>query len=121
MKLVVVESPLAGDFMRNRRYALWCAYDCYMKGEAAYASHLIYTQFLDDENPGHREFGIAAGLAWAAKADFRAFYVDLGMSPGMQRAWESMADDVTVTKRKLPKMMLDAFEVGRTPSTTPAF
>lgn len=35
MILVALESPCVGDFERNRRYALWCAYHCYTKGEAA--------------------------------------------------------------------------------------
>jgi hypothetical protein len=63
MKRVVIESPLSGDFARNKRYALWCAYHCRTLGEAAYASHLFFTQFLDDEDPESRTFGIEAGYA----------------------------------------------------------
>lgn len=31
------------------------------QGYSPYASHLLCTQFLDDNRPDHREFGIAAG------------------------------------------------------------
>lgn len=121
MKLVAIESPLAGDFERNRRYALWCAYHCRTLGEAAYASHLFYTQFLDDESADDREFGIAAGLLWSAHADFRAFYVDLGMSPGMHRALQALGDSDAWKYRRLLPRMFDAFERGEYPKHTRGF
>lgn len=60
--------------------------DCLLRGEAPIASHLLYTQpgVLDDDVPNERALGIAAGLAWAKVADARVFYMDLGMSRGMQ-------------------------------------
>lgn len=116
---VVVESPLKGDFERNRRYALWCCYHCRTLGEAAYASHLFYTQFLDDEDLVEREFGITAGLEWAACADMRIFYMDLGWSNGMKRALEVAGPEYEA--RKLPSRMLEAFERGEYPKTTRGF
>ena len=122
MKLVVVESPLAGDFVRNRAYALWAAYDCHKRGEAAFASHLFYTQFLNDQDANERAFGIAAGLAWAERADLRVFYVDLGASPGMLEALVLCGEhDQACEDRTLPPEMLRAFKAGGTPSTTPGF
>lgn len=83
--LVVVESPYAGDIALNVAYARACMADCLARGEAPYASHLLYTQpgVLRDEVPEERTKGIAAGFAWGDKAVRRAVYTDLGMSSGM--------------------------------------
>lgn len=89
MKLVIVESPFAGDNLkdraRNRAYARACLLDSLHRGEAPFASHLLYTQpgVLDDDFPPDRDLGILAGLAWADKADLTAVYTDLGISRGM--------------------------------------
>jgi len=117
---VVIESPLKGDFERNKRYALWCGYHCFTLGEAAYASHLFYPQFLNDLDPEHRKFGIEAGYCWAQTADQFAFYTDLGWSDGMLRAKDRWAGRVTV-ERQLPADMLSAFERGELPGQTPGF
>lgn len=122
MRLIVVESPCAGDFMKNRAYALWACLDCYKRDEAAFASHLLYTQFLDDTDPVERSFGIDAGLEWATYADAAAFYTDRGMSPGMQKAmahWQSK--EMPIEFRKLPAGMLDAWARGETPASTSGF
>ena len=88
MKLVVVESPYAGEVERNLTYARACKADCFRRGEAPFASHTTYTQagVLDDNKPEERALGINAGFAWGAKADLRVFYVDLGWSRGMKAA-----------------------------------
>jgi len=117
---VVIESPLAGDFERNRRYALWCAYHCCTRGEAAYASHLVFPQFLDDQNPEHREFGIQAGYEWAQCGGIIAFYLDLGTSYGMKRAYKRWENKV-VDERRLPREMFEAFERGEYPGSTAGF
>lgn len=86
MLLVVLESPYAGDVQRNERYARACMRDCFKRGEAPYASHLLYTQpgVLDDLDPAERAQGIEAGLLWAAAgAKKSVVYTDLGMSNGM--------------------------------------
>lgn len=84
-RLVVIESPYAGDVPRNVAYAVAAMRDCLARGEAPIASHLLYaaTGALDDATPSEREHGIAAGLAWGAKADATVVYADLGESPGM--------------------------------------
>jgi ClpX C4-type zinc finger len=119
MKKIVIESPLAGDFARNKRYALWCARHCYLLGEAAYASHLLYPQFLDDQVPEEREFGIEAGFAWADESLQRVFYTDLGWSPGMKRAADRFPDGVV--ERQLPPELLAKFEAGEVPPMTSGF
>lgn len=85
MKLVVIESPLAGDRERNRAYARACMRDSIRRGEAPLASHLLYDQpgLLDDNDPAERILGIQAGFAWAEHAELVAVYIDLGISAGM--------------------------------------
>lgn len=85
-RLVIVESPYAGDIERNVRYARAAIADCLARGEAPFASHLLYTQpgVLRDELLAERRLGIEAGLAWATVADATVVYVDLGTTPGME-------------------------------------
>ncbi len=84
MKLVVIESPYSGDVERNTAYLKECIKDSLKRGEAPYASHLFYTQVLDDTVPEERKQGMEAGFAWGQKADLVAVYTDLGMSGGMK-------------------------------------
>ena len=88
MKLVVIESPYAGDVEKNLEYARRCMAHSLRLGEYPIASHLLYTQpgILDDDIPAERELGIGAGLAWAKFADKAIFYVDNGVSNGMMAA-----------------------------------
>lgn len=90
MRLVVLESPFAGDIQRNLAYARACVADCFNRREAAFASHLLYTQvgILDDEIPEQRALGIDAGLAWGAMAAATVVYEDLGITPGMEEGIE---------------------------------
>ena len=85
MKLVVIESPYAGNVARHERYARLCMRHSLDLGEAPIASHLLYTQpgILDDTIPKERQWGIDAGLAWGEKADLVAVYTDFGTSKGM--------------------------------------
>lgn len=85
MRRVIVESPYAGDIERNTRYARACLRDCLMRGEAPFASHLLYTQdgVLRDAVPEERSLGIKAGAIWIEMADILAVYTDLGVSDGM--------------------------------------
>jgi hypothetical protein len=87
LKLVILESPYAGDIERNLAYGLRCLRDSLMRGEAPIASHMLYTRegVLDDSDPLQRKIGIAAGLAWGVWADLTVAYVDHGISPGMRQ------------------------------------
>lgn len=90
MKLLVVESPYAGDVERNVEFCEnVCRYFA-MNGHAPLASHLLYTRFLDDTIPHERVTGIDAGLAWARHATEAAFCLRPGdvMSGGMKYALE---------------------------------
>jgi hypothetical protein len=86
LKRVIVESPFAGEVERNVHYARLCLHDCLMRGEAPFASHLLYTQesVLDDDIPEERELGIAAGLSWGSMAEKTVVYTDYGLSRGMK-------------------------------------
>jgi hypothetical protein len=89
MKLVIVESPYAGAIALNERYARAAMADCLRRGEAPFASHLLYTQVLDDLQPDERKLGIDAGLAWGAAAASSVVYRDLGITPGMRLGIEA--------------------------------
>ena len=86
MKLVIIESPYAGDIERYVEYARACVRDSLERGEAPIASHLLYTQpgILRDEVSKERQWGIDAGLAWREAAQLSAVYVDLGCTQGME-------------------------------------
>jgi len=87
VRIVVVESPFAGDVPRNLRYLRAALRDCIVNhGEAPYASHAIYTQpgVLDDGVPQDRTLGMESGFAYKAVAACTVVYTDLGISPGMQ-------------------------------------
>ncbi len=90
MRLVVIESPYAGDVELNTRYLRAAMRDSLDRGEAPFAAHGLYTQpgVLDDTDAAERAFGIRAGLAWGWTADLIAVYMDLGMSEGMEQALE---------------------------------
>lgn len=87
MNLVIVESPFRGGNLTERRanvkYAYKCLLDCISRGEAPFASHLFYPQFLDEDNYEDRVRGIALGYAWGKLADLHIFYTDRGWSKGM--------------------------------------
>lgn len=88
-KPVVLETPFAGNVERNIRYARKCMRDMLLRGEAPYASHLLYTQegVLDDTIPEERTLGIEAGFAWKhIPGVHTVFYTDRGMSAGMEQA-----------------------------------
>ena len=121
MRLVVVESPLAGDFERNQRYARFCLLDCLRRGEAPFASHLLYTQALDDRVKTDRDLGMQAGFEWAkAPGVVRVVYEDLGVSQGMAHGLlEAKASGQEIERRTLPPELMAMFEAGGNPPSTP--
>lgn len=90
MRLVILESPYAGDVERNTRYARAALSHALSVGDAPLTSHLLYTQpgVLDDTRPNQRALGIEAGLAWGRVADATVVYADLGFSRGMGQGIE---------------------------------
>jgi len=94
LRLVILESPYAGDIEANVAYARRCLRDSLLRGEAPIASHLLYTQpgVLDDGVLAQRTAGIEAGLAWRRVADASVVYTDRGISSGMQLGIEAARD-----------------------------
>jgi hypothetical protein len=94
--LVILESPYSGDIQANMDYLDCCMHDCKMRGEGALATHLLYTKtpfygHAADSPPD----GMTAGRVWCCKlgtegwrkiASKAVFYMDRGMSRGMQDA-----------------------------------
>lgn len=87
--LVIVESPynhpLSEIRLRNHVYLKAAIHDCIDRGEAPFASHGFYTQFLSDLLPAHRALGLRLMRTFIRKADYVAAYTDLGISPGMAK------------------------------------
>lgn len=86
MTKVFVESPYKGDTYTNRIYLKRAMMDCISRGETPFASHLVYTQILDDTIPEERSLGISLGEPWRKASDLTVFYLDYGMSEGMTKA-----------------------------------
>jgi hypothetical protein len=106
MRLVILESPFAGDEQANIDYARLCVRDSLMRGEAPIASHLLYTQptILDDSVPEERQHGIDAGLAWGMVADATVVYTNRGLSRGIEFGiLQAEAQGRTVKYRSIEK------------------
>ena len=90
LKKVVLESRFAAEDVKglliNKRFTIACIRDCFLRGEAAYASHVIYAQshILDDYVSSERALGIQAGFNWGDCAEKTVVYTDLGISGGMK-------------------------------------
>lgn len=90
MRRVIIESPFRATGKATVEdhiaYARACLRDSLLRGEAPFASHLLYTQpgVLDDAIPEERDLGLDAGLVWGYGADLVAVYTDFGISQGMQ-------------------------------------
>lgn len=84
--IVIIESPYAGDVEANVEYAQKAMHDSLLRGEAPYASHLLYTQpnVLDDEVPEERKMGMEAGFEYRRVAEKSVVYWDRGISGGMK-------------------------------------
>jgi len=86
--LVVIESPYKGKVKQNVAYAQKCMSDSLLRGECTFASHLLYTQVLDDTVPELRSMGMSRAFEWYRHADLMAVYIDKGISDGMKMGME---------------------------------
>jgi hypothetical protein len=84
-RLVIIESPYAGEVERNLAYLKRAMLDSLSRGEAPFASHAMYNGVLNDDIEFERALGLDAGLAWAAQASLSAIYMDHGISRGMEQ------------------------------------
>jgi hypothetical protein len=108
---VVIESPLSPangrTFEQNIRYARLCALDCYRRGGAPYASHLLCTQFLDDATPEERAGGMQVGASWNDAAEKAEVFTDFGVSGGMSAGIAQHSENGTpIEHRQLPLDLL---------------
>lgn len=116
MQLVIVESPYfnknSNIIVYNKMYAFYCLKDCLINhNESPYASHLLYTKFLDDNFPEQRSLGIEAGLLWSKLVNKTVLYVDLGISSGMNYAYNRAIEEKRkVEFRELPKEYMSEFK-----------
>ena len=84
MKLVYICSPLRGDIDGNKKRA--CTYSNYavQRGVIPIAPHLLFTQFLDDNNEADRNLAIKLDIELLAKCDELWVFNAHGVSQGMQ-------------------------------------
>jgi hypothetical protein len=119
-RLVILESPFApascpqggcggpcaprfpGGCRLLLSYGRAAVADSLRRGEAPMASHLLYTQALDDTRPAERRLGILAGLAWGRAAEATVVYADWGVSEGMaEGVARARAEGRPVEERRL--------------------
>lgn len=72
-------------YVKCAGYAQDCMMDSIKRGESPMASHLLYTQCLDDAVPEERKLGIEAGHKFIDVCDFMVVYIDHGISEGMKQ------------------------------------
>jgi len=107
VKKIIIESPFAGDTEKNKEYLALCFADSLARGEAPYASHALYTQFLDDNDPEQRKQGIECGQAWGKQADLIAVYTDHGISDGMSQSIEKYyLNNIPIVNRSIMEKAL---------------
>ena len=83
-KKIYVCSALRGDVENNIEKAkAYCAYLVKEHGAIPVAPHIYFTQFLDDNIPEEREFGMNAGLSLLSGCDELWYFGD-SVSEGMR-------------------------------------
>ena len=96
-EIVIIESPFKGrtpeEEAENIAYAKEAMRDSLYRGEAPFASHLLYPQMLDDADEDERRMGIEAGLRIGQLADRTVVYTDRGISPGMKQGIKRAEDE----------------------------
>lgn len=81
---VFICSRYVGDIERNVQTALALCRMAVEAGFAPFAPHLLYTRFLDDDDPAQRELGISLGLRFMEVCDEVWVYIGDGISDGMR-------------------------------------
>jgi hypothetical protein len=90
--LTIIESPYAGDRARNHIYLQRAIRDSVARNELPFASHGFFTFVYDDLDPQQRRLGISLGYGFWRFAERVVFYIDYGMSNGMQAAERRLKD-----------------------------
>ena len=87
--LVYICSPYSGDIDANTRAARYYSRFVVDRGYIPIAPHLLFTQFLDDNEPGERELGLFFGNVLMSKcAEVWVFgdHISSGMNAEINRA-----------------------------------
>lgn len=106
---VILESPYTGrtpaEIYLNICYGRLCMSDCLRRGDAPFASHLLYTQptVLRDGKPEERRRGMHAGFSYRTIIKVSVVYTDLGVSDGMR---EGLVGRVFEERRLFPELDL---------------
>lgn len=103
MKLVIIESPYAGNRNANIEYAKACLLDSIRRSEAPIAFHLLYPLVMEDSDAAERALALDMSFRWYKCASLIAVYTDMGVSPGMLRGIETGHKfGLEVEHRRLP-------------------
>lgn len=81
---VFICSRYAGNIERNVSVAKAFCCMAVEAGIAPFAPHLLYPQFMDDNNPAQRELGISMGLQFMEACNEVWVYIGNGVSEGMR-------------------------------------
>lgn len=85
---VFICSRYIGDIEHNIEVALALCRMAVKAGHAPFAPHLLYTRFLNEDDPSQREVGISLGLRFVEVCDEIWVYIAEGVSDGMRREIE---------------------------------
>ena len=107
-KRVLILSPFAGDTERNKKYLDRCIDFIIKSGNAPFAPHYIYPNFLDDTDSFERRKGMEMGKAWASVCQHAIAFVDYGTTKGM-------AEEVGFLRLEHPTLPIDAVYIGENP------
>lgn len=108
MKRVFVCSPLRGDYERNLELAKRACLCISRMGDAPFAPHVLYTQFLDDNNPNDRDSGIESGIMFLRTCDQLVYFGDhisFGMEQEIQVARECHIPIVHMTWEEVDEVL----------------
>jgi hypothetical protein len=90
MPLVYICSRYAGDVESNVQAARRCCRFAVERECIPLAPHLLYPQFLDDEDPEERKLGLLFGNVLMDKCD-EVWIFGMELSPGMKAEYERAA------------------------------
>ncbi|MBE8232530.1 MAG: hypothetical protein HAW67_02255 [Endozoicomonadaceae bacterium] len=90
---VIVESPFKGGIHQNVTYCYKKIVQMMRKGYLPFASHLMYTQFLDDRCIQERSLGIDTGLKLYPVCHEGIFLLERGFTDGMKGAYKYAHDN----------------------------
>ena len=108
--LTIIESPYSGKLARNKIYLHERSATASPCHEVPFASHGFYTWVFDDRDPASRTLGINLGYYFWPHAEKVIFYIDYGMSDGMEAAQRRL-------QKHFPDMKTAHRRIGENPST----